>query len=214
MVDADYTKPRAVTPDNAKLKATQRYVEIPAVVFSLFAGAAFLTKMCYLSLAFNSLFVLIFLAVVYWYVRSRFGIRIPIGLLGLVFVALQVDALGNYFHMYGRLFGPMQYDEFSHMTIQVLVSPIIVWLMGRVLQQLGYRLPLKLTAFFAATTMYSLSAIYEIIELWDEVYFGGHRIWGAYDTATDLQWDLCGIIVGTLFSCIMLRDTRDQLVPH
>ncbi len=23
-----------------------------------------------------------------------------------------------------------------------------------------------------------------------------------------------GIIVGTLFSCIMLRDTRDQLVPH
>jgi len=214
MVDADYTKPRAVTPGNVKLKATQRYVEIPAVILSLLAGAAFLTKMCYLSLAFNSLFVLIFLAAVYFYVRSRFRIRIPIGLLGLVFVALQVDALGNYFHMYGRLFGPMQYDEFSHMTIQVLVSPIIVWLMGRVLQQLGYRLPLKLTAFFAATTVYSLSAIYEIIELWDEVYFGGHRIWGSYDTATDLQWDLCGIIVGTLFSCIMLRDTRDQLVPH
>ena len=36
---------------------------------------------------------------------------------------------------------------------------------------------------------------------------------GPYDTATDLQWDLCGIIVGTLFSCIMLRDSRDQLVP-
>lgn len=40
------------------------------------------------------------------------------------------------------------------------------------------------------------------------------RTWGPYDTATGLQWDLCGIIVGTLFSCIMLRDTRDQLVPH
>jgi uncharacterized membrane protein YjdF len=100
------------------------------------------------------------------------------------------------------------------MTIQVLVSPIIVWLVGRILQQSGYRLPLKLTALFAGTIVYSLSAIYEIIELWDEIYFGGHRIWGPYDTATDLQWDLCGIIVGTLFSCIMLRDTRDQLVPH
>ena len=135
-------------------------------------------------------------------------------LLGLVFLALQVDALGNYFRMYGRQFGPMQYDEFSHMMVQVLVSPDHRLAHHRLLQQFGYRLPLKLTAFFAATIVFSLSAIYEIIELWDEIYFGGQRIWGPYDTATDLQWDLCGIIVGTLFSCIMLRDTRDQLVPH
>ena len=214
MIDADYTKPRAIAPRNAKLKTARRYFEIPVVILALFAGAAFLTKMCYLSLAFNSIFVILFLALVYLYVRARLEIRIPIALLGLVFVALQVDALGNFFHMYGRQFGPMQYDEFAHMMVQVFVSPIIVWLVGRVLQQAGYRLPLKFTAFFAATIVYSLSAIYEIIELWDEVYFGGHRIWGSYDTATDLQWDLCGIIVGTLFSCIMLRDTRDQLVPH
>jgi len=180
----------------------------------LLAGAAFLTKMCYLSLVFNTIFVIVFLGLVYLYVRARFEIHIPFVLLGLVFAALQVDALGNFFHMYGRQFGPMHYDEFAHMVVQVLVSPIIVWLVGAVLQQCGYRLPLKLTAFFAATIVFSLSAIYEIIELWDEVYFGGHRIWGSYDTATDLQWDLCGIIVGTLFSCIMLRDTRDQLVPH
>jgi uncharacterized membrane protein YjdF len=170
--------------------------------------------MCYLSLAFNTMFVIIFLSLFYVYVRARLNIHIPIALLALVFLALQVDALGNFFRMYGRKFGPMQYDEFSHMMVQVLVSPIIVWLTGRVLQQLGYRLPVKLTAFFAATIVFSLSAIYEIIELWDEIYFGGQRIWGPYDSATDLQWDLCGIIVGTLFSCIMLRDTRDQLVPH
>ena len=215
MVDADYTEPRAIAPGATKLKTAQRYFEIPVVVLALFAGAAFLTKMCYLSLAFNTMFVIGFLALVYVYVRGRFKIQIPGLLLGLVFLALQVDALGNFFRMYGQKFGPMQYDEFSHLMVQVLVSPVIVWLVGRVLQQSGFRLPLKLTAFFAATIVYSLSAIYEIIELWDEVYFGGHRIWGAYDTATDLQWDLCGIIVGTLFSCIMLRrDTRDQLVPH
>jgi uncharacterized membrane protein YjdF len=62
---------------------------------------------------------------------------------------------------------------------------------------------LKLTAFFAATIVFSLSAAYEIIELWDERYFGGQRIWGKYDTATDLQWDLCGIVLGTLLSCII-----------
>jgi uncharacterized membrane protein YjdF len=190
------------------------WFEIPLVMLSLFAGAAFLTKMCYLSLAFNTIFVVVFLGIFYFYFSARLNLRIPLTLLGLVFVALQVDALGNFFRMYGRQFGPMQYDEFAHMTVQVLVSPIIVWLVSNVLRRNGYRLPTKLAAFFAATIVFSLSAIYEIIELWDEIYFGGHRIWGPYDTATDLQWDLCGIIVGTLFSCIMLRDTRDQLVPH
>ena len=208
---SDYTEPDAVVPGS---RSIARYLEIPLVMLAIVAGAAFLTKMCYLSLAFNTIFVIVFLGLFYSYVRLRLNIQIPVVLLALVFLALQVDALGNFFRMYGQQFGPMQYDEFAHMTVQVLVSPIIVWLAGRVLQQLGYRLPLKLTAFFAATIVFSLSAIYEIIELWDEVYFGGHRIWGPYDTATDLQWDLCGIIVGTLFSCIMLRDTRDQLVPH
>jgi len=182
-----------------------RKFEVPLVILSLFAGAAFLTKMCYLSLAFNTLFVAAFLTVFYFYVRARLQIRVPLTLLTLVFMALQVDALGNFFRLYGTQFGPMQYDEFSHMSVQVLISPVIVWFVNRLLQEFGYRLPLKLTAFFAATIVFSLSAAYEIIELWDEVYFGGQRIWGRYDTATDLQWDLCGIIVGTLFSCIMLR---------
>jgi uncharacterized membrane protein YjdF len=180
-------------------------LEIPLVLIVLFAGAAFLTKMCYLSLTVNTLFTLAFLAIFYWYLRARLHLRVPLLLLGLVFLALQVDALGNFFRMYGSQFGPMQYDEFSHLAVQVLVSPIIVWVVTHLLHARGYRLPLQLTAFFAATTVFSLSAVYEIIELWDEVYFGGQRIWGKYDTATDLQFDLCGIIAGTLFSCIMLR---------
>ena len=226
MGEANYTEPSAVAPgkpatmSRGSAALTRRYgawfskFEIPLVMLSLFAGAAFLTKMCYLSLAFNSLFVAAFLALFYLYLRARLNIHMPVVLLGLVFAALQVDALGNFFQMYGRQFGPMQYDEFSHMTVQILISPVIVWLVSKTLKHYGYHLPLKLSAFFAATIVFALSAAYEIIELWDEIYFGGHRIWGPYDTATDLQWDLCGIIVGTLFSCIMLRDTQDELVPH
>src|SRR5688500_6819182 len=104
-----------------------RKFEVPLVILSLFAGAAFLTKMCYLSLAFNTLFVIAFLAAFHSYVRVRLNIRIPFMLLGLVFMALQVDALGNFFRLYGTQFGPMQYDEFSHMAVQVLISPVIVW---------------------------------------------------------------------------------------
>ena len=213
MSDANYTELSAVKLARRTV-GNSRYLEILAVIVSLIAGAVFLTKMCYLSLAFNTIFVIVFLTLFYFYVRRRLQIQIPVGLLVLVFAALQVDALGNYFRMYGKPFGPVQYDEFAHMMVQVLVSPIIVWLVSRVLERFGYALPLRLTAFFAGTIVFSISAAYEIIELWDEIYFGGRRIWGPYDSATDLQWDLCGIIVGTLFSCIMLRDTRDQLVPH
>lgn len=206
MNDADYTEPSAVAPDRAL-----RYVEIPVILLSLFAGAAFLTKMCYLSLAFNSVFVIVFLALFYFYVRTRLKIEIPFVLLALVFGALQVDALGNYFRMYGQKFGPIQYDEFAHMMVQVLISPIIVWLVGRTLDRFGYSLPLKLTAFIAAGMVFCLSAIYEIIELWDELYFGGKRIWGPYDSATDLQWDLCGIIIGTIFATIILSSSRRRV---
>ena len=182
-----------------------RKLELPLAMTLLLGGAAFLLKMCYLSFAFNTVFGFAFLGVFYVYVRARHNIKIPIALLALVFGALQIDALGNLFRMYGRKFGPMQYDEFSHMTVQVLVSPIIVWLVQHSLEKWGRQLPLKLTAFFAATMVFSLSAVYEIIELWDEVYFNGHRIWGPHDTATDLQWDLCGIVVGTLLACLLLR---------
>jgi len=129
----------------------------------------------------------------------------------MVFVALQIDALGNLLGMYGQKFGPLQYDEFSHMSVQLLVTPILVWLVQQTMEKLGHRLPLFLTAFFAGTTMFSLSAFYEIIELWDELYLHPHRIWGPLDTATDLQFDFCGILIGTLLGCLLLRARQPNL---
>jgi uncharacterized membrane protein YjdF len=205
MDEADYTGLRAAALSLRKL-------EIPLVMLTLVAGAAFLTKMCYLSLAFNTIFVIVFLSIFYLYASARLNLQIPFTLLATVFLALQVDALGNFFGMYGRQFGPMQYDEFAHMAVQVLVTPTIVWLVARTLEKSGYKLPLKLTVFFAAMIVFSLSAAYEIIELWDERYFGGQRIWGKYDTATDLQWDLCGILLGTLLSWLMSARQAQQVL--
>src|SRR5262245_21814528 len=102
-------------------------VNLAVVPLLLFAGAAFRARMCYLGLAFNVAFGVVFLGIVYAYVRVRHELRIPLPLLLLVFAALQVDALGNHFQMYGKMFGPMHYDEFSHLTVQVLVTPVIVW---------------------------------------------------------------------------------------
>ena len=182
-----------------------RKFETSLALLALFAGVVFLLMMCHLSFAFNTVFGIVFLTLFYVYVRGRHKINIPPSLLVLVFAGLQIDALGNLFGMYGQQVGPLQYDEFSHMFVQALVTPIIVWLVQHALEKYGHHLPLKLTAFFAATMVFSLSAFYEIIELWDELYFHPHRIWGPLDTATDLQFDLCGIVIGTLLACALLR---------
>jgi hypothetical protein len=191
-----------------------RKLELPLVLFVLAAGAAFLLKMCYLSLAFNSIFGVVFLGSFYFYVRGRHGITLPFIFLALVFAGLQVDALGNYFSMYGSKFGPLQYDEFSHMAVQVLITPIIIWLVRQGLDRVGQHASLGFSALFAATIMFGLSACYEIIELWDEVYFGGQRIWSKYDTANDLQWDLCGILLGTLLAIPLLKATETKPMLH
>ena len=189
-----------------------RKFETSLALLALFAGVVFLLMMCHLSFAFNTVFGIVFLTLFYVYVRGRHKINLPPSLLVLVFAALQIDALGNLFGMYGQQVGPLQYDEFSHMFVQVLVTPIIVWLVRHALRKYGHHLPISLTAFFSGTIVFSLSAFYEIIELWDELYFHPHRIWGPLDTATDLQFDLCGIVVGTLLACLLLRAKQVSLL--
>ena len=182
-----------------------RRLQWPIVLIMFLAGSAFLLKMCYLSLAFNTAFGIAYLTAFYFYVRARYGLLLPPVLLGLVLVGVEVDAVGNYFRMYGTQFGPMQYDEFAHMTVQILVTPLIVWLLREGLERFGQQLSLGLTTFFAGVTIFGLSAFYEIIELWDELYFGGHRIWSTRDTSTDLQFDLFGIVAGAAFAYLLLR---------
>lgn len=182
-----------------------RQIEISLVAFMFLFGCAFLLRMCYLSLVFNTLFILAYLTVLYLYLRLRYEVTIPWFLLLCVFAAVEVDALGNFFRLYGQRFGPMQYDEFSHMTVQVLVTPIVVWLIQRALQKLNHQFSLRLISLLSASVMFSLASFYEIIELWDDLYFRGTRIWGRYDTAIDLQWDLCGIAVGTVVANLALK---------
>ena len=80
MDEVDYTEQR-------RRVSLSRKLEVPLVLVVLFAGAAFLTKMCYLSLAFNTVFVVVFLALFYSYLRARLNIRIPVLLLVFVFMA-------------------------------------------------------------------------------------------------------------------------------
>lgn len=60
-------------------------------------------------------------------------------------------------------------------------------------------------SFFAVAMLFSMSGFYEIIELWDERYFHGKRIWSPHDTANDLQWNLIGAVIGVALSYAVLK---------
>jgi hypothetical protein len=181
---------------------------VPAFCALVVTGTAYLLKMCYMPFWQCTLLGAAWLAAVYLYARAFHGVAMPVSLLLLVFAGVQVDALGNLFRLYGRSFGPVMYDEFAHTAVQALVAPLCVWLLGAALARFGYRPPLGILIFFAITTVFSLSAFYEIVEMWDERYFGGQRIWSTHDAPNDLQWDLLGILVGAVPAYFILR--REQ----
>lgn len=180
---------------------------VALALVSLVAASAvvFLVNTPYLSVGVNSVVVSGYLAAVYAFARKQFGLHIPILLLALVFLALQVDALGNYFHWYRPDTKPIRYDEFAHLIVQTLIMPMIVWIALRLFDLSKARLPFWLVSAFAGTLMFSLSAFYEVIEYWDDTYFGGRRIWSVFDTAEDLQWDFVGILLGLVLARTLLR---------
>ena len=190
------------------MKRLIRHLELPFVVLLLLTGSAFLLKMCYLPLLQNTIYGGLLLLALYGYLYARYDIRMPPVLLLLVLAAVEVDAVGNYFRMYGRQFGPVMYDEFAHLAVQALTSPLVLWLAGEFGARFGYRLPLGLITVFSVTTLFSLTGFYEIIELWDERYFSGQRIWSPHDAPNDLQWNLAGIIIGSVSTYVVMKKYR------
>jgi hypothetical protein len=182
-----------------------RHLEFPVVILLFLAGSIFLLKMPYISLLQNTIFGSLFLLAFYGYLYGRYSVKIPLVLLLLVLAAVEVDAVGNYFSMYGQQFGPMMYDEFAHLTVQALTTPIIMWLASAVIMRSGYHLPLGLITFFSITVLFSISSFYEIIEFWDELYFLGQRIGSPYDAPNDLQWGLAGIIMGSVSTYVVMK---------
>jgi uncharacterized membrane protein YjdF len=182
--------------------------EIPILVALFIWGALFLLRMAYLRIWFSTPICLAYLAAIYFYVKTRYDVKIPLALLLLIYLSVALDGLGNLFGLYSIKYNYIQYDEFTHTAVPALTVPVVVWLLRTGLHYFGYRLPLGLVIFFAITTMFTLSGFYEIIELWDDKYLWpqpGMRIHGPYDTANDLQCDLIGMIIGGLVAYPILK---------
>jgi uncharacterized membrane protein YjdF len=177
----------------------------------LVAIAAFLLKLAYTAWFPGTLLTLGLLASGLAYAQRAWRIRPPLWVLGSLFLAVQVDLLGNHFHMYGRSFGPVQYDEFAHMMGSALTVPTFIWLFGEIMRRQGHELSRGWIATLAVSLSFSVAGIYEIIELWDERYFGGRRIWSPHDCPNDLQWDLSGKILGAVITVLIGRASERHM---
>jgi uncharacterized membrane protein YjdF len=190
----------------------------PLIIAGLLVwGAAFLLRLPYLKVWVIVPVCVAYLWAIHAFVKTRYGVKIPLSLLFLVWASVALDIVGNLrfggsLSLYDTKFTYLQYDEFMHTTIPALVAPVIVWLLRAGLDRFGYRLPLGLVTFFAMTTMFAISGFYEIVELWDDKYMWaapGMRIHGAYDTANDLQCDLIGMTIGGLMAYAVLKRQQE-----
>jgi uncharacterized membrane protein YjdF len=186
----------------------------PLIIAGLFIwGVVFLLKLPQLKVWKIMLICPSYLWAVYAFVKTRYGVKIPLSLLFLAMASVALDSVGNLrfggaFSMYDTKFKYFQYDEFAHTIVPAMTAPVIVWLLRAGLDYFGHRLPLGLVTFFAMTIMFTISGFYEIIELWDDKYMWpapGMRIHGSYDTANDLQCDLIGMTFGGLMAYAILK---------
>lgn len=178
------------------------------IAFLSIAGSVFLLRLAYLPVYQSTIAVMLLLAATSLWLWKRFALRIPTGVMLLLIIAVEVDGLGNIFNLYNRRFQYIQFDEFSHCLISLLVMPALIWTVATVLDKFGARMPFGLVCTFAFAVVFSLAAFYEVIELWDDKYMhpvAGMRIHGVYDTANDLQWDLIGMVMGTVLGYNLLK---------
>lgn len=153
---------------------------------------------------------ILLLSVIRMYLKWRYQVTVPGLILLFVFLSVEIDAVGNLLHLYQTMKEPLPYDVLAHFTIPLLSAPVIIWLLATGIERFQYRLPLGVIAFFSVTINFFLSGFYEVVELWDELFFHGQRIWTLHDTSNDLQWGLLGGLVGALLTWLIWQRRSRQ----
>ena len=168
--------------------------------------SALLVRLPYRLPAENALYTTLLLAAFYFYFRFRYKLKPPGIVVFFLGAAVGIDVLGNAFQLYGQKLGPLEYDEFTHFVGSGFSLVPAMWLLRATTRRFDVRLPLDLLAFLSTAITFSFCAYYEILELWDELYWGDfQRLWTPQDSANDLQWDLAGIIIAAILTASVFK---------
>lgn len=171
-----------------------------------FVGKSFLlVRLPYREYYINATYTAGLLALFYFYFRFRYKLTPPPIIVFCLAGAVAVDVLGNYLGLYGHEFLFAQFDEVSHFVGSGLSLPPAMWLLRAAGRRFGFKIPGGLLGFLSVSITFAFCAYYEILELWDERFYGGKRLWTPTDSANDLQWDLFGIIIFAVVTSMVFK---------
>jgi uncharacterized membrane protein YjdF len=202
--------PKTETTIPLKLR-TGEVLLVSTVALALYTGL--LLRLPYRAVPLNIALSGIALASLYIYLRVRLQIRLPGQLFTCLLIAIVIDMIGNHFGLFSSRLVGIPYDTLTHCIASGLSFLPVMWLLMQIILRFGYQMPLGFIAFFSVTTTFSLGAYYEITELLDERFFGGHRIWTPRDTVQDLAADLTGIIVAAICYTLVTRKHWRSITP-
>jgi uncharacterized membrane protein YjdF len=196
------------------VKWSVRDYEFIAFSVAIFVSKSLLlVRLPYREVHVNAFYTGLILLAFYCYFRFRYGVTPPPLIVFFLAAAVGVDVLGNFFDLYSKEYWPVrpfQFDEVSHFVDSAFSLPPAMWLLGATTRRFGLKLPLNLLAFLSVTITFSFCAYYEILELWDERFWGDfQRLWTPQDSANDLQWDLAGIVAAALVTTAVFK-LRDR----
>ena len=204
-------------------KSSFRHYEFLIFSIAAFVGkSALLIRLPYRPASENAFYTTMLLLAFYCYFRFRYKLSPPLIILFCLGAAVGVDVMGNYLQLYGTQFGPVKFDEFSHFLGSAFALVPAMWLVRATTRRFGHKLPLDFIAFISVTITFSFCAYYEILELWDELFWGDfERLHGSRDSPNDLQFDLAGIITAALVSALIYkladrrhRNDNDAAIAH
>jgi hypothetical protein len=187
--------------DIAAAPTTRRaYTQIEFYTFCVlsFAGKSMLLiRLPYREWPVNTVYTCSLLLFFYLYFRFRQKLAAPPFVVFSLAAAVAVDVLGNKLGLYGNPFGPLRdYDEFAHFAGSGFSAIAAYWLLRAGVKRMGFALSGRLLAFLSTTIAFTYCGWYEILELWDELFYGDFiRIHTWDDTANDLFYDFLGVIV-------------------
>jgi hypothetical protein len=216
MSDATLTANNDATNNGAVNRKQAFFQRYEFLVFSIIGFAAksyLLIRLPYREWYINTMYTTLIIGWFYCYFRFRFKAKPPLFIIFCLVFAIGIDVLGNVFHLYGQKFFGIDYDEYTHLLGSGSSLVPVMWAFRVTTRRMGFRLPNDLVAFVSVTITFSLTAYYEILELWDELFYGDFtRLWTPRDSPNDLMWNLSGIIVAALLATQVFRfiDRRED----
>jgi uncharacterized membrane protein YjdF len=155
-----------------------------------------LVRLPYRKWYINAVLTTLIIGLFYCYFRFRVKVTPPLVIVFCLAFAIGIDVIGNLFQLYGKAYFGIQYDEYTHFFGSGSSLIPVMWAFRTTTRRWGFYLPNDMVAFLGVCITFSLCAWYEILELWDELFWGDFtRLWTPRDTANDLQWNLSGIII-------------------